>query len=119
MEVVDLFNDSAVRRAAYINKFESVSFVNDTDNPNNKTFVKHGDPISIPGADRSYIDGSEIVLENSQDELLCTQYENSPEDVCEFWNIPRARDNNPDNIERAVIVSLSSIINQKFMEKNN
>ena len=103
---VDLFNDSAVTRAAYINKFESVSFFNDTNNPNNDNFVKNGDPISIPGADRSYIDGSEIVLENSQDELKCTQYENSPEDVSEFsnamrtWDIPWARDNNQDNIER-------------------
>ena len=110
---VDLFNDSAVTRAAYINKFESVSFVNDTNNPNNDNFVKNGDPISIPGADRSYIDGSEIVLENSQDELKCTQYENSP--VCEFWDIPRARDNNPDNIERATDVIFDGITNFLFL----
>ena len=84
MEVVDLFNDSAVRRAAYINKFESVSFVNDTNNPSNCNFVKHGDPKSIPGADRSYIAGSKIVFENSQDELLCTQFENSPQVLGEF-----------------------------------
>ena len=52
---VDLLNDSAVIRAAYIDKFENVSFVNDTNNPSNVNFVKHGDPKSIPGADRSYI----------------------------------------------------------------
>ena len=48
MEVVDLFNDSAVRRAAYINNFKNVSFVNDTNNPSNCNFVKHGDPKSFP-----------------------------------------------------------------------
>ena len=119
MEVDDLFNDSDIRRAAYIDNFKKVSFVNDTNNPSNGNFVKHGDPTSIPGADRSYIPGSKFVSENSQDDLFCTQFENSPEDLVEFWDIPRARDNNPDHIERAVIVSLSSIINQSINQSIN
>ena len=100
---VDLLSDSAVIRAAYIAKFENVSFVNDTNNPSNCNFVKHGDPKSIPGADRSYKAGSEFVFENSQDELLCTQFENSPQDLCEFWEIPRACDNNPDLTYRPTV----------------
>ena len=115
MEVDDLFNDSDIRRAAYIDNFKKVSFVNDTNNPSNGNFVKNGDPTSIPGADRSYIPGSKFVFENSQNDLSCTQFEESPEVIAEFYDIPMARDNNPDHIKRAVIVSLSFINKNKYL----
>ena len=49
MENFDFFEDSAVTKAAYIRKLESVLIDNDTSNPNNKTFVRHGDSKSIKG----------------------------------------------------------------------
>ena len=73
MEVVDFFDDSAVRSAAYIAQFVDVSFDNDTNNPDNHTFVKHGDSKSIIGVDGSYIDGPELVYDNSQTIIYCTQ----------------------------------------------
>ena len=106
MEEEDLFNDSDIRRSAYINNFTNVSFVNDTNNPRNFNFVKHGDPKSNPGVDRSYIGGPKIVPENSQDDILCTQFENSPQVIGENWEIPMACDKNTDHIERAVIDNL-------------
>ncbi len=116
MEVVDFFDDSAVRSAAYIAKFESVSFDNDTNNPDNHTFVKHCDSKSIIGVRRSYIDGPELVVhDNSQTIMNCTQ--DLLEIVCdcelETWNVPYMTHNNLDFILRAVIVSLSHINKNK------
>ena len=112
---LDLFEDSNVVREAYIKNFESVSFVNDTNNPDNDTFVKDGDPISIIGVDRSYIDWPELVYDNSQTIMNCTQ--DLSEFVCdcesETWNVPYMTHNNLDFILRVVIVSLSHINKNK------
>ena len=111
----DLFNNYAFQTAVYISKLESGHFDNDANNPNNATFVKHGDSKFKKGVDRSYIDGSEIVQEYSQTFINYTPDENFDEDVCDCleesgtWYVPHARDDNPDQLDRAVIVSLSHI----------
>ena len=117
----DLFEDSNVIRAAYITKFDSVLFDNDTNNPHNNTFVKHGVPKSIKGVDRSYIAGSELVYDNSQTIIYCTPDEIFPEVICDCsdelgtWDVPYVRGNSPDQIKRAVIVSLSFINKNKYL----
>ena len=65
----------------YISKVASGYFDNDTSNPNNKTFVKHGDSKLIKGVDRSYIAGSLLVYGDSQTFLNYTPDENYSE-VC-------------------------------------
>ena len=69
----------------YKSKVASGYFDNDTSNPKNKIFVKHGNSKLLKGVDRSYIAGSVLVYEDSQTFLNYTLDENL---VTIQWRLP-------------------------------
>ena len=114
---LDLFTDSLSSveealeieriKAEYSEKLKSGFYKNDASNPDNSVFIKDGDlKTDQQGVDRSTITGSELVFENSQTLIECTQNECFEKikyvDESETWEVPEARHANTDHIARAV-----------------
>ena len=77
----------------YCRKLSIRFYDNDASHPGNTLFIKHGDPKSLKGVDRSTITGSLEVYENSQTFISCTPNDILPEDPCndeseDTWNVP-------------------------------
>ena len=102
-------------KAEYSEKLRNGFYDNDANHPANSVFIKDGDlKTDVQGVDRSTITGSELVFENSQTFIECTQDEcfekTTYVDESETWKVPQAMHANTDHIARAVIKFISNLV---------
>jgi len=102
-------------KADYSVKLNSGFYDNDASNPANSVFIKDGDlKTEMQGVDRSNITGSELVFENSQTFIECTQNEcfekSTYVNKSDTWKVPEAKFAYTDHIARAVIKFISNLV---------
>ena len=102
----ELAYDSVLIMAEFIKNLDRGLYDNDASHPGNSLFIRHGDSKLLKGVDPSSIIGTLLVDQNSQTFVACTADEILPEvpsdDEMGTWDIPYARNNSSDHIERAV-----------------